>query len=66
MDEAVTDEYEAQAKLHGKELKRAPKPLKIDKEDQENFDKQAQELHKRLMRRYHEKQFKGIKDGKRQ
>lgn len=58
MDEAIADEIEMQAKLHGKEFKRPPKPLKVKEADKDFYKKQQNEMQKRLRKRYLEKAFK--------
>lgn len=57
LEEGIADDFELQASLHDKKIKRPPKTLKIKKEDQDLFDKSAKDLQKRLKRRYLERQF---------
>lgn len=68
IEEAELNEFEAQAKLHDKNIERPPQRLNIPKEDREEYDKAAEKMQEKLRARYNKNKFiKGLKEnGKRQ
>lgn len=49
---------EMQAKLHGKDFRKPPEALDVSKEDRKEFDKDAQNLLKKMNRRHLKEKIK--------